>query len=119
MTAPPCCGFGSGCGEVPAGELLYVATSYGVIACYDTKTGEKYWEHESDAGFYASPVIADGKLYALDMDGVMHIFRDDKEKQLIGQPTLGETTVATPALANGRVYIRGADNLYCIGNQND
>ncbi len=101
---------------VIAGELLYVATSYGVIACYDAKTGEKYWEHESDTGFYASPVIADGKLYALDMDGVMHIFRDDKEKQLIGQPTLGETTVATPAFANGRIYIRGAENLYCIGN---
>ena len=100
---------------VTAGELLYVATSYGVLACYNAKTGEKYWEHEANAGFYASPVIADGKVYALDMEGVMHIFRDDRDKQLIGQPALEEATVATPAFANERIYIRGENNLFCIG----
>ncbi len=101
---------------VAANGLLYVATSYGVLACYDAKSGEKYWEHECDAGFYASPLIADGKLYALDMSGVMHIFRHDKEKQLTGEPSLGEKAVATPAFANGRIYIRGEKHLYCIGS---
>jgi outer membrane protein assembly factor BamB len=101
---------------VTTGELLYVATSYGVIACYDTKTGGKYWEHEGNAGFYASPVIADGKLYVLDRQGMMYIFQDAKEKQLLGQPFLGEATVATPAFANGKIYIRGEKHLYCIGS---
>jgi outer membrane protein assembly factor BamB len=62
-------------------------------------------------------MVADGKLYALDMEGVMHIFKVDKEKTLIGEPELGEETVTTPAFAPGRIYIRGEKNLYCIGNE--
>lgn len=100
---------------VAADGLLYIATSYGVLACYDAKNGEKYWEHECEAGFYASPMIADGKVYALDREGVMHIFRLDKEKHPVGEPPLGEKTVASPAFANGRIYLRGERHLYCIG----
>ena len=98
-----------------ANGLLYIATSYGVLACYDAKTGEKQWEHEAYSGFYSSPVIADGKVYALDTDGVMHIFGNQREKTLIGEPELGEGAVTTPAFANGRIYIRGEEHLYCIG----
>lgn len=97
--------------------LLYIATSYGVLACYDAKTGEKQWEHEAYAGFYASPVIADGKVFALDTEGVMHIFSNQREKNLIGEPELGEGAVTTPAFASGRIYIRGDEHLYCIGEQ--
>jgi len=95
--------------------LLFIATSYGVIVCYDAKTGEKAWEHECDEGFYASPLVADGKLYAMDMEGVMHIFKASREKELLGEPELGEASMASPAFANKRVYIRGKNNLYCIG----
>ena len=62
-------------------------------------------------------MIADGKLYALDREGVMHIFHHGKEKQLISEPQLGEKTVATPAFANGRIYLRGEKHLYCIGTE--
>jgi len=101
---------------VVSGGLVFIATSYGVLAVFDAKTGEKYWEHECTAGFYASPLVADGKLFALDVEGVMHIFEVNQEKKLIGEPTLGEGTVATPAFAPGRIYIRGNEHLYCIGS---
>lgn len=100
---------------VAAEGLLYVATSYGVVACYDAMNGKKYWEHECGAAFYASPAIADGKLYALDREGVMHIFRHDKEKQMLSEPQLGERTVASPAFAKGKIYLRGEKYLFCIG----
>jgi outer membrane protein assembly factor BamB len=100
---------------VTAGGLLYIATTYGVLACYDANTGEKQWEHEANAGFYASPVIADGKVFALDTEGVAHIFSNEREKNLIAEPELGEDAVATPAFANGRIYIRGERHLFCIG----
>ena len=99
-----------------ADGLLYIATSYGVLACYDATKGDKLWEFESDSGFYASPVIADGRVYALNREGVMHILRHDKEMQLVNEPPLGERTVATPAFANSRIYLRGEKHLYCIGN---
>ncbi len=96
--------------------LLYIATSYGVFACYDAKTGAKFWEKEYGNGFYSSPVIADGKVYALDIGGVMHIFNLSKEYSLAGESSLGEKAYSTPAFAKGRIYIRGEEYLYCIGN---
>jgi outer membrane protein assembly factor BamB len=97
--------------------LLFLGTSYGVIACYDANNGELLWEYECDQGIYASPVIVDGKVYFLDMDGKMHIFNKAADLSLIGEPQLGESTVSTPAFANGRIYLRGLDYLYCIGKK--
>ena len=95
--------------------LLYVATSYGVLVCYDAKTGEKQWEKEYNQGFWSSPMIADGKLYMIDMKGVMHIIKADRSGTVIGEPTLGEGGFALPVFADGVIYYRGTEHLYCIG----
>ncbi len=50
--------------------------------------------------------------------GVMHIFSADKGYKPIAQPQLGEGSVCTPAFGDGRIYIRGNKNLYCIGIRN-
>lgn len=95
--------------------LLIIATSYGVLVCYDAKTGDQYWEHDVGTTLYASPVVADGKLFMMDNDGVMRIYEFSKEMKLISENELGETASTTPAFANGKIYIRGENNLYCIG----
>jgi len=95
--------------------LLYLATSYGVLACYDGATGEMHWEKEFGEGFYSSPMIADGKLYITDLDGVTHILKADKTGTILGEPVLGEGGFTTPAFADGRIYLRGTGHLYCIG----
>jgi outer membrane protein assembly factor BamB len=100
---------------VAADGLIFVATSYGVLVCYDALTGQKYWEQETRQGFYSSPVIADNKLYALDLDGVAHIYKVSRTAELIGTPALGEPVTATPSFATGRIYLRGEKYLYCIG----
>jgi outer membrane protein assembly factor BamB len=96
--------------------LLYVATTYGVFACYDAKTGTKNWSQEYGDSFYSSPVYADGKVYITDMTGKTHIVKATKEYQLIGTPELGEKAVCSPVFQDGRVYLRGMNNLYCFGN---
>ena len=95
--------------------LLYTATSYGVLVCYDALTGEKKFEKEFNDGFYSSPIIADGKLYIMDLDGVTHILLADASGTVIAEPELGEGGFAVPAMADGLIYIRGEENLYCIG----
>ena len=95
--------------------LLYTATSYGVLVCYDALTGEKKFEKEFNDGFYSSPIIADGKLYILDLDGVTHILKADATGTIIAEPELGEGGFAVPAMADGLIYIRGKEHLYCIG----
>lgn len=97
--------------------LLYIATSYAVVACFDAKTGEFIWEYDANRGFYSSPIIADGKLYVFDLDGKAYIFRPGREANLISSPEMGESVYATPVFTNDRMYIRGNNNLYCIGRQ--
>ena len=95
--------------------MVFIATSYGVIVCYDAANGELLWEYECDDGIYASPIIADDKVYFLDMGGKMHIFKKEKNMTLLGEPELGEGSVSTPSFSEGRIYIRGDKYLYCIG----
>lgn len=97
-------------------ELLYVATTYGVLACYDAKTGAKNWSQEYGNPFYSSPVYADGKVYITDMTGKTYIVKATKDYQLVGTPELGEKAVCSPVFQDGKLYLRGMNNLYCIGS---
>jgi len=87
------------------------------MVCINQKDGAVLWHHEFDNGFYGSPVIADGKLYAIDRTGTTSIVEAGKEFKLTGQSSIGEKSDCTPAFANGMMYIRGYKNLYCIGKK--
>jgi len=97
--------------------LLYIATTFAVLASFDANTGQLVWEFDGEDIYYSSPVIADNKLYVFDTSGRAYIFRPGREPELIGTPELGERVYATPAFANGRIYIRGNKHIYCIGTQ--
>ncbi|MCW0482184.1 PQQ-binding-like beta-propeller repeat protein [Gaoshiqia sediminis] len=98
-----------------ADGLLIIATSYGVVACYDALEGTKFWEQEYSNGIYASPVYADGKVYIMDMGGNLHVVKMAKEYQLVAESKLGEKSVCSPVFADGKMYLRGFEHLYCIG----
>lgn len=102
---------------VATNQYLFVSTSYGVVACFATATGEMLWETEFDNSIYASPVIADGKVYLIDKQGITHIFKTDKEYHRVAEAHLGEGCVCTPAFSEGRIYIRGEKHLFCIGEK--
>jgi len=95
--------------------LLIIATSYGVLVCYDAKTGEQFWEHDVGTTLYSSPMVADGKLFMMDNDGMMRVYEFSKEMKLISENDLGEIAGTTPAFSDGHIFIRGENNLYCIG----
>ncbi len=97
------------------GKILIIATSYGVVACFDKNNGELLWEKDFGNGFYASPMLAEGKIFISDMEGVTHIVKASEQLEVIAEPKLGEKVVSTPVFATGNVYIRGFENLYCIG----
>jgi outer membrane protein assembly factor BamB len=97
--------------------LLFVCTSSGTIACFDATTGKKQWDNDFGKGFFSSPVITEGKIYAIDMGGKMHILKVSREKKIVGEPTLGEKAFATPAFTDGRIVLRGVNNLFCIGDK--
>jgi outer membrane protein assembly factor BamB len=99
------------------GEYVYFANDLGRAGCFVAKTGKKVWfETVPDAKFYASPIMIDGKIYAASERGDVFVFAaDPKEYQQLARNSLGETIRATPAVANGALYIRTEKHLYCIG----
>jgi len=96
-------------------KYLFLVTSYGVVVCYDAKTGSKYWIKEFGNTIYSSPVLAEGKIYIMNSKGTMYIFKADKTFSLIEEPQIGEGSFCTPAFFEGGIIIRGDKNLYCIG----
>ena len=100
---------------VATAKYLFLPTSYGMMVCYDAKTGTKYWEKDFATPTYASPMSADGNIFQMDKKGVMHIFKADKTYTSVTESPLGEGSSCTPAFAGGKIIIRGDKNLYCIG----
>jgi outer membrane protein assembly factor BamB len=95
-------------------ELLFVATGNGDVACYNSEKGDTLWTHYFSDQFYASPVIADKKVYLLDRSGVMHIVKAEPKYELVAESPIGESADGTPAFSDKKVFIRGGKYLYCI-----
>jgi outer membrane protein assembly factor BamB len=95
--------------------FVFVATSYGTVSCYDRASGERYWYEDLPRGFYSSPILVGENVYLMDMKGTMFVFSAASEFNLVSTCELGENAVAVPAFMPGRIYIRGFENLYCIG----
>lgn len=96
-------------------DFLFVATSYGTVSCFDSKTGKRYWFQDLDNGFYSSPILVGNNVYLMDMNGVMYSFKAEKEFSLVNKCELGEKAITIPVFMHNRIYIRGSKNLYCIG----
>jgi outer membrane protein assembly factor BamB len=95
-------------------EYLFLSTGNGDVVCYNQEKGDTLWTHYFSDQFYASPVIADSRLYLLDRSGVMHIVQAADKFKLIGESPLGEPADCTPAFSDKRIYIRTLKTLYCI-----
>ena len=99
---------------VATDELLFLSTGNGDIACYDAQKGDTLWTKYIEEPFYASPMIADEKVYFLDRSGTMHIIKAERTYELISESKLGERADCTPAFSDKNIYIRGKKNIYCI-----
>src|SRR5262249_1714439 len=94
---------------------VYGVTATGVI-CVDGKTGEPIWQERAQGPFTASPVIAEGKLYVVNEQGTTVVFKLADKPQLLATNQLpGEEFLATPAIADGALFLRTDQHLYCIG----
>lgn len=98
------------------GEHVYFVNDLGVAGCFHAKTGKEVWfERLPDAKFYASPIMIDGKMYAASEQGDVYVIDVATKYNLLAKNSFGERILATPAVADGRLYVRTKNHLYCIG----
>lgn len=115
------------CPDVPTpacdGKRLYLFDDRGVATCLNAKTGAVVWGPERTAKgiVSASPILADGKLYITNEDGVTSVIAAGETFKLIATnslPSEGQT-LSTFAVSNNRLYLRSPTHLYCIGKSSN
>ncbi len=99
------------------GAELYVIADNGVLSAYDAKTGENIYQQRLPTSFSASPVAADGKLYLSSEDGDIFVVKAGRQYELISRNTMEQPVMATPALSDGMLIVRGEDAIYALGNK--
>jgi outer membrane protein assembly factor BamB len=100
------------------GDYLYVTTDSGILTCLDAKTGEVKYDNGRlpvPAKFTSSPVAAGGVLLMTSEDGDTFVIKAGPEHAVLGTNSVGEPVFASPAIAGGRIFIRGASHLFAIG----
>jgi outer membrane protein assembly factor BamB len=96
--------------------LLYALTDNGILSAYDPKTGERIYQQRvaGGAGFSASPVAANGRLYLSSEDGDVYVVKAGRTYELIGANAMGEPLMATPAISGNAMFIRTLTSLVAV-----
>ncbi len=103
-----------------SGNRLFVVKSGGLSSCFDITQGKTLWEKQRIRNFgdyYASPVAADGKIYVAGKNGFVVVLADAPELKILAKNDMGSDILATPAIADGRLFIRTREKLYCISGE--
>jgi outer membrane protein assembly factor BamB len=100
-----------------ADGLVFVTDTAKNIHCVDGATGKPFWKHACQGQFWASPFVADGKVYAGTRSGDFWVFAADKEKRVLLETKLSSKISATVTAANGTLYIATMTHLYAIAGR--
>jgi outer membrane protein assembly factor BamB len=98
-------------------DLAFLWSDNGVVTCLVAETGEQVWKNRVGGSYYASPVWVDGRLYCTDRMGNVTVIAAGREFKLIAKVPLDEASFATPAIANGVMYLRTETRLFSLGGR--
>ncbi len=103
---------------VTDGELFYMVNDNGVMHALDARTGEVRWgpERLAPGTYSASPVLAEGRIYIINEDGVASVVSVEDGFEILSTIDMGAYTLSSFAISDGRLFVRTADALYCIGD---
>jgi len=106
------------CSYVPSpiavGPYFLLTSDGGVATCLNAKTGQAVWRERLGRHFSASPISAAGLVYFLSDKGIMTVVKPGPSLEVLARNDLGEKTFASPAVSNGRLFLRSEKHLYCI-----
>jgi outer membrane protein assembly factor BamB len=96
---------------------LFALSEGGIVTCMNAGDGALLWQERVGGNFSASPVIGDGRIYCLSDEGETVVIAAGPEFKILARNPLNEKVQASMAISHGRLFIRTADNLYCIGKK--
>jgi outer membrane protein assembly factor BamB len=104
---------------VVAGENAFILNDNGAVQCLELKTGKDLWNQKrlTTHSTWGSMVAGDGKLYITDREGETHILKASADYAVLCRNSVGEPVYASIAIADGELFIRTYENLWCIGGK--
>jgi outer membrane protein assembly factor BamB len=97
-------------------DIVYLCRETGILIAMDAKTGEQLYEQRVHLTRHrASPVYADGRIYLSARDGTVNVIAHGRDFKRLAENKLGEELASSPAISNGRIYLRTFNALYAIG----
>ncbi len=98
---------------------LWLLDSYGTITCYNIEDGSVIYSDSIDGEYYSSPSIVGDKLicFSLAGNGKYSVLGTGETFELLYEAEFGEKIGTSPAFADGKMIIRGVENIYCIGEK--
>jgi outer membrane protein assembly factor BamB len=98
-------------------ERVYLVKDGGIATCLEAKSGKVVYRERLGApgAFFASPVAGDGKIYACSRGGMVVVLAAGDQLKVLARNNLGEDINATPAIVDGKLYIRTDAALYAFG----
>lgn len=102
------------------GDYLYLLNDGGILKCVEFKTGKEIYEErlngvKGSSKFFSSPVFADGKIYCGSQMGDVIVVKAGPKFEQLSATKLDSPINATPAIGDGRVYVRTENMLWCAG----
>lgn len=98
-------------------SLLFTFHDSGYVSCLRSATGRQLWREKPAGKFFGSPVWVNGRLYCITTEGDVVVIRAASSYELLAVNPLGERSHSTPAVTDGRIYLRTYSNLISIGPQ--
>ena len=101
------------------GKYFYSVNDRGIMYCLDAKTGQEVWGSQRirPAIYSSSPVVADGKIYVSNEDGLTTVVRAGPKFEILAENDLDDYCLSSPAISDGQIFIRTARHLFSIGKR--
>ena len=100
---------------VVAGDLLFLWADRGVVSCYDLATGQKNWRERVGGDYHSSPLRVGDRIFGISKNGEVVVLAADRKFQILARNPLNEPCSATPAVVDGKMYLRTESTLMCVG----
>ena len=106
---------------VTDGKYFYTVNDRGIMWCLDARTGQEIWGSQrlKPAVYSSSPVLADGKLYVSNEDGLTTVVKAGAKFEVLAENDLAGYTLSSPAISDGHIFLRTAQFLYAVGGGTD
>jgi outer membrane protein assembly factor BamB len=102
------------------GQQLFVVKKGGLSSSFDIADGEPHWELNrirNIGDYFGSPVAGDGKIYVPGENGFVVVLEQGPKLKVLSKNDIGEVCLASPAIADGKLFLRGRESMFCFAGE--